>query len=172
MLVALADPSFETTPVGLAVMAWHVGGETMMVVIFPINTKMGSFVQAWILTEGDPYKIISPATGEWQHQLEYGLSESTEGYPVDEETATNLYEVWDDGALRRTEQAEALYTAYQTLIDHFTPAARAYIKEDSERRYNQARKHAKTHGFDLALIERDKTSFPYGSTQENGPEAS
>ncbi len=160
MLIA-ADSSLTTLdsriPIGLTVMRWSINDNSNIMILVPFQTQTVKYVEAHIITEDNSFELIAPATPNWGPLTEIGFGNKPEGYPLNERTAQDLYDVWDDGALRHTEQAEALYITYSTLIDHFTPAANVYIQKLAE----QAVAKAKFVGWDPNLVMESVPKFPY-----------
>lgn len=158
MLLAYEDSPY---PIGIAVSSWETDKHLRMFVIFPIFHRGKFFLDIDCFVEEDStLTIIKPQTKDWQDLTDKpttGFGKHPKGYPIDDETARNLYLVWDDGTPVHPELSEKLYRKYSDLISHYTPTARAYLEKEYDKIIGQARDKR----WDTNLITRATVDFPY-----------
>lgn len=151
------------SPVGIAVSQWQVKGKRRIFTLIPFAHDSERYVEVdCIIEENSDLKIISKPLEGWS-PIKNGFGDKAEGYQYDEQTAKNLYKVWDDGAGKEFNAAKELYKTFENLIDHYSEEANEYLDELSNETYEAATKHAKQRGWDVSSIQTQKVIFPYKS---------
>lgn len=154
---------YGTIAVGIAVEAsiGHVNNHQQTWVVLPITIGSISYVEVEIVFELEVVKQQAP---DWKC-LKSGSTYDTFGYPVSQGRVSEyLYQVWDDGATKRTREAKELFRCFEYLIEYYKYDAKSYLVDLCEAQNGNRAAYAISHGWDLQLIDEQHVDFPYTSS--------